>query len=48
MIEGLSNVMTSRPQGQVSESESDETVESVALAGASAIQRLIADRNKPT
>jgi hypothetical protein len=34
-----------RPQAQVSEGESNETVESVALAGAAAIQRLIADRD---
>jgi len=45
MIEGLTNVMTPRPQAQVSEGESDETIESVALAGATAIQRLIADRD---
>ena len=45
MIEGLINVMTPKPQTQASESESDETIESVALAGATAIQRLIADRD---
>jgi hypothetical protein len=45
MIEGLSNVITPRPQAQVSDGESDETMESVALAGAAAIQRLIADRD---
>ena len=44
MIEGLSNVMTPRT-AQVFEGESDETIESVALAGATAIQRLIADRD---
>jgi len=43
MIEGLSDVMT--PRAAASESESDRTVESVALAGAAAIQRLIADRD---
>jgi hypothetical protein len=43
MIEGLGNVMT--PDPQVSEGESDETMESVALAGAAAIQRIIADRD---
>jgi hypothetical protein len=45
MIEGLSNVITPKLQAQVSEGEPDETVESVALAGATAIQRLIADRD---
>jgi len=45
MIEGLTNVMTPNPQTHASASESDETMESVALAGADAIQRLIADRN---
>jgi hypothetical protein len=45
MIQGLTNVMTPNPQTQDSASESDETMESVALAGADAIQRLIADRN---
>jgi predicted nucleic acid-binding Zn-ribbon protein len=45
MIEGLTHVMTPKPQAQASESESDETMESVALAGAAAIQRLIADRD---
>jgi hypothetical protein len=46
MIEGLSNVMTPKPQAQVSQGESDETMESVALAGATAIQCLIAERDK--
>jgi hypothetical protein len=45
MIEGLSNVMTPKPEAQVSTDGHDETIESVALAGASAIQRLIADRD---
>ena len=45
MIEGLSNVMTPKPEAQVSNGGPDETIESVALAGASAIQRLIADRD---
>jgi len=45
MIEGLINVMTPRSQAQASEGESDETIEGVALAGAAAIQRLIADRD---
>ena len=42
MIEGLTNVMTPNPQTHASASESDETMESVALAGVDAIQRLIA------
>jgi hypothetical protein len=45
MIEGLTNVMTPKPQAQASEGEPDETMESVALAGAAAIQCLIADRD---
>jgi hypothetical protein len=45
MIEGISNVITPKPHVQTSEGESDDTVESVALAGAVAIQRLIADRD---
>jgi predicted nucleic acid-binding Zn-ribbon protein len=45
MIDGLSDVMTPRPPAQASESDSDRTVESVALAGAAAIQRLITDRD---
>jgi hypothetical protein len=45
MIEGLINVMTPKPQAEASEGESNESVESVALAGAAAIQRLIADRD---
>ena len=44
MIESLRNVMPPKPQDQVCEGES-ETMESVALAGAAAIQRLIADRD---
>ena len=45
MNEGLSNVMTPKHEAQVSTGSPDETIESVALAGASAIQRLIADRD---
>jgi hypothetical protein len=45
MIEGLINVMTPKPQAEASEAESNESLESVALAGATAIQRLIADRD---
>ena len=43
MIDGLKNVMTPKPES--SESHSNDSVESVALAGAVAIQRLIADRD---
>ena len=42
MIEGLKNVMTPK----LHEGESNESLESVALAGAVAIQRLIADRDR--
>jgi len=45
MIEGLMNVMTPRPQGASSD-ESNANLENVALAGAAAIQRLIADRDE--
>ena len=45
MIEGLTSVITPKPQPQASEGESDGTMESVALAGAAAIQHLIADRD---
>jgi len=45
MIEGLSSIMTPRSGDQGLADGSDETVESVALAGAAAIQRLIADRD---
>jgi hypothetical protein len=45
MIEGLTNVMTPKTQAQASEGEFDEAMESVAIAGAAAIQRLIADRD---
>jgi hypothetical protein len=45
MIEGLSNAITPKPQAQVSEGHPNETIESVALAGATAIQHLIADRD---
>jgi hypothetical protein len=43
MIEGLINVVT--PAGQAKASETDVTLDSVALAGAEAIQRIITDRN---
>ena len=43
MIDGLKNVMTPKPEA--SESHSNDSVESVALAGAVAIQRIIADRD---
>jgi hypothetical protein len=45
MIEGLTNVLIQKSKAQASEGESDKTVESVALAGAAAIQRLIAERD---
>ena len=45
MIDGLKNVMTPKPAAETSECQSEETVESVALAGAVAIHRLIADRD---
>jgi hypothetical protein len=43
MIEGLSKVMTMT--GEAHNSDTDDTVERVAIAGANAIQRLIADRD---
>jgi hypothetical protein len=45
MIENLRQVITSRPHAQVSDGGSDETIESVALAGVAAIQQLIAERD---
>jgi hypothetical protein len=45
MIETLRQIITSKPQSQLSEGMAEETIESVALAGAAAIQRLIADRD---
>ena len=45
MIEGLINVMNPKLQG-ISADESDATLEKVALAGAAAIQRIIADRDE--
>ena len=49
MIEGLISVVTpaGTPAGQApaSEQAADETIDSVALAGAEAIQRIIVDRN---
>jgi len=45
MIEGLINVMNPKPRGTPAD-ESDATLEKVALAGAAAIQRLIADRDE--
>jgi hypothetical protein len=45
MIEGLINVMTPTGRTQSSEGEVDESIESVALAGAEAIQRIISDRD---
>jgi hypothetical protein len=43
MIEGLSKVLTM--SGEAHKSDTDDTVERVAIAGAHAIQRLIADRD---
>ncbi len=43
MIEGLSKVLTMT--GEAHKSETDDSVERVAIAGANAIQRLIADRD---
>jgi hypothetical protein len=45
MIETLRQIIKPKPQAQLSEGGSDATIESVALAGAAAIQRLIADRD---
>ncbi len=45
MIETLRQIMTPKPQAQSAEGSSDESIESVALAGVAAIQRLIADRD---
>jgi hypothetical protein len=45
MIEGLINVMTPAGQGRAAEAGSDETTDSLALAGAEAIKRSIAERN---
>ena len=44
MIETPQRIITANRQAHASEG-SDETMESIALAGAAAIQRLIADRN---
>ncbi len=43
MIDGLKNVMS--PKDAVHTQTMDESLESIAIAGASAIQRLIADRD---
>src|SRR4029078_7944954 len=45
MIEGLINIVAPAGQAQAPEDASDETLDSVALAGAEAIQRIINDRN---
>ncbi len=44
MIETLRQIITPKPQAHLAESGSEDTIESVALAGAAAIQHLIADR----
>ena len=43
MIEGLSKVLTMT--GEAHKSDADDSVERVAIAGANAIQRLVADRD---
>ena len=45
MIETLRQIITPKPQAQLTEGGPDETIESVARAGAAAIQHLIADRD---
>ncbi len=45
MIEGLISIVTPTGQGHLAEGATDETIDSVALTGAEAIQRIIADRN---
>jgi hypothetical protein len=45
MIESLRGVMTTKPETQALAHESEQTVESTALAGAAAIQQIIADRD---
>ena len=45
MIEGLINIVAPAGQAQAPEGATDETLDSVALAGAEAIQRIINDRN---
>lgn len=45
MIEGLSKVLTPKPKGELYEGDTDDTVRRVAIAGANAIQRRIADRD---
>jgi len=45
MIETLRPITTPKTEAQSAEGSSDEAVETVAIAGVAAIQRLIADRN---
>ena len=45
MIDTLRQIITPKPQAQSSEPQPDETIESIAIAGAAAIQHLIADRD---
>ena len=45
MIDGLKNGVTPNPHAEAVKGQSKESVESVALAGAAAIQRLIAERD---
>jgi hypothetical protein len=46
MIDGLKDVKTSRPLGQFAAEVTEDHVENIALAGAAAIQRIIADRDQ--
>jgi hypothetical protein len=45
MIETLRPIITPNTEAQSAQGSSDEAIETVALAGVAAIQRLIADRN---
>ena len=45
MIEGLMSIVAPAGQAPAPEGATDETLDSVALAGAEAIQRIINDRN---
>lgn len=45
MIETLRQIIASKPPAQLSEGGSEDTIESVAIAGAAAIHHLIAERD---
>ena len=45
MIETLRQITTSKSQAHASENGSEETIESIALAGAAAIHQLISERD---